>query len=307
MEIFQLLNDGVRAGQGGVLATITELVGPGPRSLGSHMAVTEEGRSAGSFSSGCVETAIIAEALDVLKDGKPKTVRFGLGSPYFDIRLPCGGGMDILFQPHPDGATIRQLVSRLEGREKVLLKLDPAGSVELAFEAKASSAAWINGRFYVPHFPQLRLMLVGHGAEMLTTLKLAVSLGLSINLFSPDPDIVGVGRAEGIECRLLKTPDSPVNLQGDPWTAFLFLFHDHDWEPPLIAGALAAQSFWVGAMGSPRTHQARREALAAFGVPSNQIARIKGPVGLIPNTRDPATLALSALAEIVGTYRDLNK
>src|SRR3546814_10428076 len=82
-------------------------------------------------------------------------------------------------------------------------------------------------------------------------------------------------------------------LEGDPWTAFLFLFHNHDWEPPLLARALETESFWVGAMGSPRTQKARRAALKAYGIEEEIIARVRGPIGLIPHTRDPATLGRS--------------
>ena len=83
----------------------------------------------------------------------------------------------------------------------------------------------------------------------------------------------------------------------------LFLFHDHDWEPELLSRALATPAFWVGAMGSERTQSARRAALAAQGVGAEAIARVRGPVGLIPASRDPATLALSAFAEIVAAYQ----
>jgi xanthine dehydrogenase accessory factor len=83
----------------------------------------------------------------------------------------------------------------------------------------------------------------------------------------------------------------------------LFLFHDHDWEPDLLARALDTPALWIGAMGSERTQAARRAALAARGVDAKSIARVRGPVGLIPASRDPSTLALSAFAEIVGAYQ----
>src|SRR3546814_14343635 len=94
-------------------------------------------------------------------------------------------------------------------------------------------------------------------------------------------------------------------LEGDPWTAFLFLFHDHDWEPPLLARALDTESFWVGAMGSPRTQKARRAALKAYEIEEEIIARVRGPFGLMPHVPYPATRGLSAFAEIAGAYRNL--
>lgn len=267
------------------------------------MAVLDNGDSAGSFSSGCVEAAIVAEALDVLRDGAPRTVRFGQGSPYIDIRLPCGGGMDVLFLADPATDVIEGALACLEARQPVALDLDPAGSLGLASEAAPRGAGWQNGIFTVGHAPPLRLVLLGHGAEMLTSLRLARSFGALVELYSPETEVVEAGLAAGVPSVELISVSSPVQLQGDPWTAFLFLFHDHDWEPPLIAKALETSSFWVGAMGSRQTQLARGAALVEYGVPAEAIARVRGPVGLIPSSRDPATLALSALAEIVGAYR----
>lgn len=303
MEILRLLADGARSGRRGVLATITELAGTGARAVGTHMAVLDNGDSAGSLSSGCVEAAIIAEALDVLRDGASRTVRFGHGSPYIDIRLPCGGGMDVLFLADPPTDVIERALACLDARRPVALILGPGGSLGLACEAVARSGGWQKGIFTITHAPPLRLVLLGHGAEMLTSLRLARSFGALVELYSPEADVLEAGLAAGVPSVELISASSPVQLQGDPWTAFLFLFHDHDWEPPLIARALEAPSFWVGAMGSRQTQLARGAALIEYGVAAEAIARVRGPVGLIPGSRDPATLALSALAEIVGAYR----
>lgn len=302
-EVLRLLADGARAGRRGVLATITGLTGQGARAVGAHMAVLDTGESAGSFSSGCVERAIVAEALDVLRDGASRTVRFGQGSPYIDIRLPCGGGMDVLFLADPAPDAVEHALACLDARRPVALHLDRAGRLDASSDPPAPATGWSDGAFVVRHSPNLRLVLLGHGAEMLTSLRLARGFGAEVELHSPDREIVEAGLAEGAAATRLDSASSPVALRGDPWTAFLFLFHDHDWEPPLIAKALETPSFWVGAMGSRNTHAARRAALAACGVAEAAIARVRGPVGLIPGSRDPATLALSALAEIVGAYR----
>jgi len=303
IEVLRLLVDGARAGRRGVLATITGLTGPGARAVGTHMAVLENGDSAGSFSSGCVEKAIVAEGLDTLRAGMPRTVRFGQGSSYIDIRLPCGGGMDVLFLPEPNPGIIERALASLDVRQPAAFHLDCAGHFDVSPDVRAKATGWKDGIFTVHHAPNLRLVLLGHGAEMLTSLRLARSFGAEVELYSPDGQIVETGRAEGVTSFRLKSVTSPVALRGDPWTAFLFLFHDHEWEPPLIRQALETPSVWVGAMGSRSTHAARCAALDALGVPGDAIARVRGPVGLIPASRDPATLALSALSEIVGAYR----
>ena len=305
-QVFRLLTSGARAGHRGVLATITNLTGSGARAIGAHMAVLDNGSSAGSFSSGCIERAIVAEALEVLGEGASRTMRFGQGSPYIDIRLPCGGGMDVLFLADPATSVLERTLFSLEARHPVQLRLDPAGHLAASPDLSETTTGWRDGNFVVQHVPSLRLVLIGHGAEMLTSLKLAQSFGAEVELYSPDSEILEAGPAEGVAAVRLTAADSPVNIHGDPWTAFLFLFHDHDWEPPLIRKALGTESFWVGAMGSSSTHAARCAALAQVGLAEDVIARVHGPVGVIPGSRDPATLALSALTEIVGAYRALS-
>ena len=97
-----------------------------------------------------------------------------------------------------------------------------------------------------------------------------------------------------------RTPLPPIT--GDAWTAFVFAFHDHDWEEFLLPQALALPGFYHGAVGSRRTHHARVDALRSAGVPAAQIDALRGSIGLIPATRHPATLALSILAELVQDY-----
>ena len=81
------------------------------------------------------------------------------------------------------------------------------------------------------------------------------------------------------------------------------LFHDHDWETALLRQALAQEALFIGAMGSARTHANRLAALEAAGVPAEQAARVCGPIGLIPAARDPQTLALSVLSEVVAKWQ----
>src|SRR3546814_11432516 len=76
------------------------------------MAVLDNGDCAGSFSSGCVEAAIIAEAIEVFSESRPRVVRFGQGSPYLDIKLPCGGGIDALFLPAPSTDVLELALDR---------------------------------------------------------------------------------------------------------------------------------------------------------------------------------------------------
>lgn len=284
-----------------VLATIVGLVGSGARAVGTHMAVLENGQSFGSFSSGCVESAVIAEALEVLRGGKARLTRYGQGSPYIDIRLPCGGGMDILFIPDPSEDALRRAYEGLKSRKAVSLHLGRGGELVMHTVAGTGMAA-PKGAFVVHHRPPLRIIAAGSGAETIALLNLGLAYGVDIEILSPETEIVEAARERGIVASRLRSVHSRVSFRPDPWTAVLFLFHDHDWEPPLMAQALETSCFWIGAMGSKRSQQVRRDALIGLGLSKEDAFRVKGPIGLIPSSRDPMTLALSALGEIVDAY-----
>lgn len=291
-SILGLLLEGAAAGVEGVLVTLTGIEGGSSRGIGAQMAVLADGRSAGSFSGGCVEAAVIAEAQDILARGQGRTVRYGIGSPYLDIRLPCGGGIDLLFTPRPDPAVIAQVLARLAGRETATFRLGEDG-------ATLADAPGAQG-FQRAYAPPLRLVALGHGEDLIALVRLARAFGLAVEAYAPATD-----RHAAVEpgITLLASRTALPPLLGDPWTAFVFLFHDHDWEEYLLPLALAQDGFYHGAVGSARTHRARLAGLRTIGVPQASLDALRGGIGLIPATRDPATLALSILGELVQDYQ----
>jgi xanthine dehydrogenase accessory factor len=291
-SILGLLIEGAAEGVEGVLVTLTGIEGGSSRGVGAQMAVLADGRSAGSFSGGCVEAAVIAEAQDVLARGYGRTVRYGVGSPYLDIRLPCGGGIDLLFTPRPDPAILTQVLARHDQRKAAALRLNEAG-------AALSDTPGAQG-FQRAYAPPLRLVALGHGEDLTALVRLSRAFGLAVEAYAPASDRLAI--AEPGVIPLVSSTALP-DLSGDPWTAFVFLFHDHDWEEELLPHVLAQEGFYHGAVGSARTHRARLAALSTFGIPQSILEKLRGGIGLIPATRDPATLALSILGELVQDYQ----
>jgi len=285
--IFPFLAQKAAAGARTALVTITGVSGSSVRNPGAHLAVADDGSFRGSLSGGCIEAAVVADAVDAIAAGVPREIRFGAGSPYLDIRLPCGGSVDVLINPVADAAPIARAAALLADRTPALLTLPlDAGAITVA----PGTAPWRTRRdaahFTVAHLPPLALTVIGHGASVEALAALAVTADARVTAMTPDRAIV----------------DRPVDLTADPWTAIAFLFHDHDWETALIARALAGRAFYVGAMGSRATQRHRAETLAEAGVPADDIARLHAPIGLIPSSRDPQVLALSTLAEIVRDF-----
>lgn len=298
-RIFRFLTERIGAGQACVLVTVLAVEGSAMRNPGTHMAVCADGSFVGSLSGGCIENAVVAEACDALKAGVARIVRFGAGSPYLDIRLPCGGGLDIHFQPLADAALPKACLMASEARQPFSVAVDPAG---VHFRPGWQTAPFDPGQGTASfgHWPPARLVLIGHGEGPVALARLAQTLELEVAALSPDERVLaelGIAAA-----RLERTTDTAL-LTSDPWTAIAFLFHDHDWELALLQRALELPHFYLGAMGGRRAHAARLEALRAAGVAEQKLAAIHAPIGLFHSSRDPETLALSALAEIVRAYQ----
>lgn len=304
LPIFSYLQSKAGAGRKTALVTLTSVTGASTRNPGAHMAVADDGSFSGSFSGGCIEAAVVSEALEVIEGGRPREVRFGAGSRYLDIRLPCGGGIDLLFTPVMDDAIVSTIFDRIRNRVPLTITLDRE-SGDIGCKTQMSNRISVDRRgsqILVHHIPAAKILILGHGPSVEHLVRLSGSYGTDCAVLSPDPEVVDQVQNLSITADLLKTPDADLRLDADPWTACIFYFHDHDWEAHLMKQALCSPAFYVGAMGSRATHAARQKYLEDIGVPEHECARISAPIGLIPSTRDPATLALSTLAEIVESY-----
>lgn len=252
------------------LCTIVGIEGSFSRRLGAQMAVHPDGTVTGDLSDGCLEQQL---ANDVLAATAPKMKRYGRGSPIMDFRLPCGGGLDILVNPTPDRQACRAVVNLLERRSPASLEL-----------AKNS---YMTRRHYLP---SLRLNVFGEGAEMRALKTLAAATCVQTTIHQKTSGLMR-GQIDG--------------SQLDPYTAVLLLFHDHQWEIPILREALRSPAFYIGAQGGANARARRNEALLEAGLSDEQLARIRSPIGVVAGSRTPTTLALSVLCEIVSSYERL--
>lgn len=293
-----------RAGEGAgtILVTLTAIEGSSPRAIGAQMAVAGDGRYVGSFSGGCIEAAVVAEAVGTLEHGRPKLVRFGVGSPYLDIRLPCGGGIDLLFHPRPDPQALAEALGQHDRRRMAVLRLGDDGVHSDPIDGEFAMAGWGERGFRLGYAPKLRIVAMGQGEELTALARLAAAFGAEVGVLSPDERALADLDAEGFETIRLTARTNLPSFVSDPWTAIISVFHDRDWEEELLPLALRLPSFYIGAIGSKRTQDVRLDTLRAAGVPEDLRRRLRTSVGLIPATRDPATLALSALSQIVQEY-----
>ena len=298
-ELLDLLVAGRAENLRGALVTLVAVEGGSARAPGAQMAVLEDGRFAGYLSGGCLETIIASEAMRLIAEGRDDVLRFGAGSPFVDVRLPCGGSIDLHVHVDPDPALLDRARSRLAARQPFAIDFFPAdGRAELVDTAPQWRSCWHEERFRRVYLPQTRLLLVGRGLEFETLARLGAAAGYEVVALAADDAGAARVAAGGPATTRLLSPDTVDEFAIDPWTAVVLLFHDHDWEQPILEAALGEQPFYIGALGSTQTHRRRCERLLADGLDIADVERIRGPIGLFGPTRDAVSLALSVLAEL---------
>lgn len=304
-----------RAGTGAVLATVVETWGSAPRRVGAQLAISGKGDIAGSVSGGCVEGAVVVEALEALEQGEARELEFGVSDDdAFAVGLACGGTIRVLVEPV--GAVLRpslleDLVGQRAARRPVAytVNLDTGarGLTNSGFDTRFRmdrSGFEEDGRTFVcVHNPPLRLIIVGavHIAQALV--PMARIAGYDPVLIDPRESFASDGRFPG-ETLVHDWPDAAVTALGlDGRTALVLLTHDPKLDDPALEQALGAGCFYIGALGSTRTHAKRVDRLTDKGFTPDQIARIHGPIGLDIGAAGPAEIAVSILAQMTQVLR----
>lgn len=320
-RIPEIALDWHRAGRGAALATVVETWGSAPRQAGSQLVVSGDGQIMGSVSGGCVEGAVVAEALEAMADGIPRLLTFGVSDDSaFAVGLACGGTIRVLVEPVGTGGDrlapelLEALVAARAGRQALGYSValdtwarrlvepgqDAAVDARLRSDTSGMEEA---GRFIAVHNPPLRLIVVGavHIAQPL--LIMARACGYAPTLIDPRAAFGSAARFPG-EVIVEDWPDEAMKaLAPDARTAVVTLTHDAKLDDPAILAALTSACFYLGCLGSTRTHAKRLERLRAAGVHDADIARIHAPVGLNIGAKTPAEIAVSILAQITQVLR----
>ncbi|MEQ1695188.1 MAG: XdhC family protein, partial [Hyphomicrobiaceae bacterium] len=267
------------------LVTLVGIDGSSPRRVGSQMAVNIHGDYLGAISTGCAEAAIVTEAIGTIKLATNRTVRYGAGSKYIDVVLPCGSGIDIHFDATLSTRTLKHLTTEIAARRRASLTLDLASATAPA-------------QFTRNYDPVPRIIVAGRGVSVDFVARFAHTLEWDVIAASPDQQTLARLTTVARTFHLTQPDDFDPALI-DAHSAVVLVFHDHDWEPAILAKCAASPAFYIGALGSRRTHAQRRDLLAMRGVPLAFTDAIHSPVGLDIGAKNPAEIALAIIAEIL--------
>ncbi|WBO21174.1 XdhC family protein [Sphingomonas abietis] len=286
--------------QGGpmAIATVLSTWGSAPRPRGSHMLVHADGRLEGSVSGGCVEGEVLAVAAEVIASGRPQRHRYGVtADSAWQVGLPCGGDIEVLVQPVGEAGFPPALfdaieTARAEGRS-LPVRTDLASGASMIGEAPDGDA------FVNRYPPPRRLLIVGAVQIAQSLVGIARTLGIRPVVIDPRARFLTAERFPDVDLDDRWPDEAIAAFRPDPATAVVTLSHDIKIDDPALFAALSAPTGYVAALGSRRSHAARRERLAALGVAAADLDRIDGPAGIDIGAIGAAEIALSVAAGMV--------
>lgn len=336
-EILTDVENWLEADKAVALATVVSTWGSAPRREGAKLALTGEGEIAGSVSGGCVEGAVVEAGLEVLENDSPRLLHFGVADETaWEVGLACGGEIEVFVQPLDPAvytyardwlaagragvvATVIDGPPNLRGQRLLLDDSGAtAGSLGLALDEaaiQAARSALLAGRpervtletgpepvelFLDVLLPPPTLVVVGGVHIAIPLTRMAQAAGYRTVVVDPRRAFGSTARFPHVDRLLQAWPQEALaDLPLGRHTAVALLTHDPKIDDPALKIVLDTPVFYVGALGSGRTHARRRQRLEAAGLATEQIERIHGPIGLDINARTPEEIAIAILAEIV--------
>jgi xanthine dehydrogenase accessory factor len=301
--------DYIAQGKGAALATVISTWGSAPRPVGSQLAIADDGAFQGSVSGGCVEGAVILAAQDALQDGKCRVLDYGVAdADAFAVGLACGGNIQILVEPiglgdGPDQALIEEMAKALETRKAYAYQVNLETWVRQPLDAAGLVPGKQDNLYIHVVNPGLRMIIVGAVHVTQTLAPLARMAGYAVTLVDPR-DSFSTHERFPDDTFIDAWPDEALRNVGlDAHTAVITLSHDPKIDTPALAVALQSDVFYIGALGSRKTHAKRVVELQGQGFTDVQIARIHGPIGLNIGAKTPAEIAISIMAEVTERLR----
>lgn len=300
------------------LATVVKTWGSSPRPLGSQLLICQDGQFEGSVSGGCIEGAVIEEAIQVIKSGQSQLLTFGIANENaWEVGLSCGGEIQIhvrkIDQTYLSKLQVKRpytLVTNLKSGDYSFVKnVRTDGPLKLCSQTIASSKEAIladtssrhDDLFLHVMNPPLRMIIIGavHIAQALV--PMANVAGFNVILVDPRSRFTTPQRFPETTFSNEWPDDAVTELAPDSRTAIITLSHDPKIDDPALHIALKSDAFYISCLGSRRTHEKRVARLIDEGFNEKQISRIQAPGGLDIGSKSPAEIAVSILAEAIAT------
>ena len=297
------------------LATVLQTWGSSPRQAGAHMAIEDGGEFIGSVSGGCVESAVVHEALEVITTGQSRRIRYGVSDDTaWEVGLACGGEIEVFISPI-SWEEINPILNKISAGEPCtyVITLDTPGTLstdlidELPNEIPFLDHDSDPERMFLHVSSDPEIVIIGGVNISQKIVPMAKLLGFKTTIIDPRKSFADPQRFPQADQVLHSWPEESLKqVQITTNTAIVILSHDDKIDIPALAIALESPAFYIGALGSNKTQNRRKHSLLEYGISAEKLNRIHGPIGLDIGARDPTQIALSILAEITAV-RNLNR
>jgi xanthine dehydrogenase accessory factor len=301
-DIRPMLSTAMAAGRPAVLATLFKVEGSAPRGAGAQMlfdGMADGVRASGYFSGDCIEGDVASHAAEVLADGKPQVLHYGMGSPWIDIRLRCGGALHVMVERiAADGEAAQALLAHCTARRQCVWSSDGSDQYVAAGGGPLLSVNESPMRIARRFDPPRRLIISGGDPGALALARLASGANFETILVRPDgpatPPPFPVSR-------YLREPvEAALALIGiDRWTAFVGATHEDHHDLAACLYALRHDAAWTGMIGARTRAAGRLAALAAAGAGPDELVRLHLSPGIAGLGKAPWEVATGILAEVM--------
>ena len=283
------------------LFTVVQTWGSAPRLPGAILVVREDGHLIGSVSGGCIEDDLADKARNQALPKRPSLMEYGISRDDAQrFRIPCGGRLQVFAEPLNASAQLELLLTSLQGRKLIKRSVNlQTGQIKL-MQVLPEGLPKIDGDWFHTYFgPQWRLLIIGANQLGSLLASMAQVLDFDVLICEPRQEIRDEFYVEGVTWVAGMPDDVVLAIKADGHTAIVAVTHDPKLDDMALLEALKSDAFYVGALGSHKNQQKRRERLRMFDLNELEISTLRGPVGLQIGSRTPAEIAIAILAELI--------
>ena len=299
----------LRSGQSVAIATVVQTWGSAPRPVGSWLAIRADGQVAGSVSGGCVEDDLIRRVqTEILTRNTPEMVVYGVTQQEAArFGLPCGGTLRLLVEPRPELSVLEKLLENITSHHITRRSVDLAtGKSTLKAGDRSDEFICTEQEMQTTYGPRWRMVIIGAGQLSLYTADFALASDFEVIVIDPREEYAeGLNRSD-ITFSKGMPDDVLLEIGVDSHTAVVALTHDPKLDDMALMEALKSPAFYIGALGSRKNTQKRKERLLEFDVSREQVEKLHGPVGLYIGALTPPEIAVSILAEVIAVKYGLS-
>ena len=302
ITVLRALHAWRKAGHAALLITVVKTWGSSPRPVGAMLALRVGAEMVGSVSGGCIEDDLFDRFREIETTPSTTVVRYGVSAEEAHrFGLPCGGTIELMLERNPCAEQLKQLLDYLDGGALVRRTVDcRTGDVQLTVVNKYAPLFLDTHQLTMYIGPRWRMLLIGAGVLAKYLAAIAQSTGFTVTVCDPRPEHTYSWNESEVPLLRCMPDDAVIAFRPDPSSCVVTLSHDPKLDDLAVLEALQSPAFYVGAIGSRQNNEARRARLMEhFEIKKETMQRLHGPIGLFIDSKTPAEIAVSIMAEII--------